>query len=74
LTWGRRELITACLKEPYEALYAQAAAMTLEHLHDLFVDLLRGRDWSEVVSLEADMDRQRTCDSSMLRTFTSTAR
>ena len=58
LTWGRRELIAACLKALYETLYGasagQAAPMTRERLRILFIGVLRSRDWSQLVIAEAD--------------------
>lgn len=58
LTWGRRELIAACLKALYETLYGpgagQAAPMTRERLRILFIGVLRSRDWSQLVIAETD--------------------
>jgi hypothetical protein len=58
LTWGRRELVAASLKALHEALYgtaaAQAAPMTRERLRALFIGVVRARDWSKVVTLDAD--------------------
>jgi hypothetical protein len=58
LTWGRRELIAACLKALYETLYGpgagQAVPMTRERLRILFIGVLRSRDWSQLVVAEAD--------------------
>ena len=55
LTWGRRELIAACLKALYETLYGpgagQAAPMTRERLRILFIGVLRSRDWSQLVGV-----------------------
>lgn len=58
LTWGRRELLAACLKALYEALYgaaaAQAAPMTRERLRTQFIGVLRSRDWSQFITVESD--------------------
>src|SRR5579862_629293 len=60
LTWGRRELITSCVKALYDTLYGAAAAhaapMTRERVRSLFISILRSRDWSALLTIEADDD------------------
>ena len=50
LTWAQRELIGACLRRLYDELYAPSGndpvPMTRERLRDLFVMVVRERNWA----------------------------